>query len=184
MKITQRIISVMLALCASASSQEKMSLSPYENATGSSPFLQEAFPQRTEMVRIVDKKGEYELVRYDVRIFPDAEKPNELAFAEFHWVVANSGNQIQSASKLNASFPATRPPDKREFLTFSFTVHPSLEKSTTINVGVNRSIRTYFTSYRLPLKSVNCPAVEQAGKGQPAPPPKRKSKSGDQPQHR
>lgn len=151
----------MLALCAVANAQERTSLSPYETATGSSPFLQEAFPQRTEVVRSIEARGDYDLVHYEVRIFSDPGDRHEFALCDFSWVVANAENQILSTSMLRTSFPATRPPDKREFLTFSFAIRSTLEKSTTINVGRNKGMRTYYTSYRLPLKSVKPTAQVQ-----------------------
>jgi hypothetical protein len=167
MNILPQAFRVMLALCAVANAQERISLSPYETATESSPFLQEAFPQRTEVVRSVEARGDYQLVHYEVRIFPDPGNRQEFALCDFSWVVANAESQILSSSMLRASFPTTRPPDRQEFLTFSFTVRSTLEKSTTVNVGRNKGIRTYYTSYRLPLKSVKTTA-EQAGTGQPA----------------
>ena len=176
MNILHKVIGAILALCALSNAEEKISLSPYETATESSPFLQDAFPQRTEIVRSVEARGGYELVHYEVRIFPDPNNQHEFALSDFHWVVANADNQILSASKLTASFPVTRPPDKREFLLLSFTVRSSLENTTTINVGSNKGIRTYFTSYRLPLKPVKSTA-EQAGTGQPA--TRSESKSDD-----
>lgn len=170
----------MLALCACAQAQDKISLSPYETATASSPFLQNAFPQRTEVVRSVVARGDYELVHYEVRIFSDPDNRHEFGFCDFSAVVANAEGQILSASMLRASFPATRPPDKREFLTFSFAVHASLEKSTTINVGRNQGQRTYYTSYRLPLVSVQ--STVEPGAGQSAERPESHSKGGDKPQ--
>jgi hypothetical protein len=67
----------MLALCVCAQAQERISLSPYETATGSSPFLQNAFPQRTEVVRSVVARGDYELVHYEVRVFSDPDNRPE-----------------------------------------------------------------------------------------------------------
>jgi hypothetical protein len=181
MNILPQAFPVVLALCAVAHSQERISLSPYEIATENSPFLQEAFPQRTEVVRSVLARGDYDLVHYQVRIFPDPSNRHEFSLCNFAWVVSNAENQILSTSMLKASFPTTRPPDKQEFLTFDFTVRSSLEKTTTINVGRNKGMRTYYTSYRLPLQSVKTTA-EQAGTGQPATRPESKSEGGDKPQ--
>jgi hypothetical protein len=181
MNILPQAFGVMLALCAVANAQERISLSPYEIATENSPFFQEAFPQRTELVRTVLPRGDYELVHYQIRIFPDPGNLHEFSLCDFSWVIADAENQILATSMLRASFPTTRPPDKQEFLTFDFTVRSTLEKSTTINVGRNKGMRTYYTSYRLPLKSVKTTA-EQAGTGQPATRSQSKSEGSQKPQ--
>jgi hypothetical protein len=67
----------MLALCVCAQAQERISLSSYETETPRSPFLQNAFPQRTEVVRSVVARGDYELAHYVVRNFSDPDNRPE-----------------------------------------------------------------------------------------------------------
>lgn len=137
--------------------QAKISLSPFEIADESAPPLQEAFPRRVEIVRDVLARGDYKLIHYTVRIYSDLADKDELSLCDFAWVIASAENEVIAMSKLPAAFPATRPPDRREYLTFSFAVHASQENFTTINVGRNTTMRTYYKSYRLPMKSIELP---------------------------
>ena len=130
--------------------------SPYKTATKEAPFLQNAFPQRIEIVRSAKKRGDIDVVNYYVKIFADSANISDLHNIDLSLVVSDTENHVISANMLKTSYTKKREPDKPDtgYLTFSFEVRSSLEESTTVNVGINGGIRTIFTPYRLPLKTI------------------------------
>lgn len=145
------------SLCVPVLGADLQTLIPTGEITAETPSLEAAFPEQMLITRTPRQHGG--VIDYEVRVY--SEKPGDQKLGNLIWevaiVVRDSKGADMLSAHLEASGVSTIPPNKNEFRSFRFSIHESLEQTTAINIGRHNGIRTPFTRYRLPMKSIDHP---------------------------
>ncbi len=136
---------------------ELQTLIPSGELTDASPSLEAAYPDQMFIARTPREHGG--VLDYEVRIYAPKTLDIKPApeFCAVAMVVRDAeGSELVSVT-LDAPGLCTIPPNKNEFRVFRFSIHESLERFTAINLGRHNGMRTLFTRYKLPMKSIDHP---------------------------
>jgi len=148
-------------LSVTAFAADMVSLLPMGGVTDTTPSLESAYPNEVYISRTAQATGG--IVHYQVRVY--APEVLDVSRLPAMWAVAivvcdPKGTQLLSTS-LEVSGLSHIPPSKEEFRSFYFSVHESLEPTTSINIGRHSGMRVLFTKYRLPLKTIDHPKAHR-----------------------
>jgi len=145
------------SLCTPILGADLQTLIPTGEITAETPSLEAAFPEQMLITRTPRQYGG--VIDYEIRVYSDKPGDQKLGdlIGEVAIVVRDSNGDDMFSAHLEVSGVSTIPPNKNEFRSFRFSIHESLEQTTAINIGHHNGIRTPFTQYRLPMRSIDHP---------------------------
>ena len=151
-----KLLSFILVFAVSvASARDLETLLPSGEITAETPSLETAFPGETYILRSTSG----DMIHYEVRVYAPEVISVGRVLSMWDVVIVirdGAGAQLFSGS-LEADGICTIPPSKEEFRVFHFSVHRSVEATTAVNIGRQSAMHVLFTTYRLPLKTVDHP---------------------------